>query len=158
MREGWSGQRLSGRKRWTECRSSQDSAASGTPFSSLPEWSHGQKLVCCLTSCPFLSHFPLVGKKLKAQQRDLRASFLGIQWRLHREVPQQKLMLISSLVLAEVSAATCDLECVHGCVCLHETVHTDMDPTVPPLPVHTCHCFCREEEASSLECSCLALC
>ena len=64
MHEGWSGQRLSGRKRWTECGSSQDSAASGTPFSSLPEWSTDRSLFVCLTSRPFLSHFPLVGAAL----------------------------------------------------------------------------------------------
>ena len=72
-----------------------------------------RSLFVCSTSRSFLSHFSLAEKKLKTQRRDLRASSLGIQWRLHREAPQQKLMLVSSLVLAEVSAATHDWESVH---------------------------------------------
>lgn len=77
MPEGWSGQKVSGGKRWTECRSSRDSAASGTPFSSLPEWSHGQKLVCLFDLSLFSLTFLSGGKEAESTAEGPEGVLLG---------------------------------------------------------------------------------
>ena len=121
-----------------ECGSSQDSATSEITFSSLQRGS--------------------MDRSLSAWPRGLfsHISLCECPWGPSgdsREVPQQKLILIWSLVLAEVSAATHDLECVHVCMLAWDCLHRH-GPTVPSLPGPTCHCFCQEEEASPLEGSC----